>query len=71
MYSGMHDQGVLIPPREGGSGALLVGAVNMARKSNDDYLTKIIEDRKIAAENDEQETQPTKKVKMNQNGGKV
>ena len=60
----MHDQGVLVPPREGGSGSLLIGAINMAKTTNDDYLTKIIEERKTATK-DQHQTQPTKKAKTN------
>ena len=45
-YSGMHDQGPLIPPREGGEMAQLIGCVQAAKQFNDEYLTQVIEDEK-------------------------
>jgi hypothetical protein len=49
-YSGMHDQGPLIPPREGGEMAQLIGCVQAAKQFNDEYLTRILEDREQAKE---------------------
>jgi hypothetical protein len=46
VYSGMHDQGPLIPPREGGEMAQLLGCVQAAKQFNDEYLTSILEDEK-------------------------
>eukprot|EP00566_Odontella_aurita_P028821 CAMPEP_0113553364 /NCGR_PEP_ID=MMETSP0015_2-20120614/15573_1 /TAXON_ID=2838 /ORGANISM="Odontella" /LENGTH=144 /DNA_ID=CAMNT_0000454427 /DNA_START=15 /DNA_END=449 /DNA_ORIENTATION=- /assembly_acc=CAM_ASM_000160 len=48
-YSGMHDHGPMIPPKEGGGVAALVGFANAARKASDKYLTEIIEEEKAAA----------------------
>ena len=45
-YSGMHDQGPLPPPKEGGPMATLIGCVQQAKRDNDKYLTEIIEHEK-------------------------
>ena len=48
-YSGMHDQGPLPPPREGGAMATLIACVQEAKNFNDEFLTKIIEEEKSQA----------------------
>ena len=46
MYSGIHDHGPLVPPREGGDMAQLIGCVQAAKQFNDEFLTKHIEEEK-------------------------
>jgi hypothetical protein len=65
----MHDHGSLPVLREGGHGAVLIGCVKMAKKFNDDYISRIIETRK-AAGIDRIEAQPTKKAKTSAKGRK-
>jgi len=45
-YSGMHDQGPLLPLKEGGPIAFLIGCVGLAKDHNDNFLTKRIEEEK-------------------------
>lgn len=45
-YSGMHDHGPLVEPKEGGDFALLVDVVQKAKEGSDALLTKIIEEEK-------------------------
>jgi len=45
-YSGMHDAGPLVAPREGGTMARLIASVALAKEYNDTYLTQIIETEK-------------------------
>lgn len=45
-YSGIHDHGPLIPPKEGGPMAQLIGCVQAAKQFNDNYLTNIINEEK-------------------------
>lgn len=42
-YSGMHDQGPLPQPKEGGQFAQIIGLVISAKNSSDAYLTELIE----------------------------
>lgn len=42
-YSGMHDSGILPPPKEGGDFSLLIEMSNQARTYSDELLTSIIE----------------------------
>mmetsp|Transcript_18498 Transcript_18498/g.24271 ORF Transcript_18498/g.24271 Transcript_18498/m.24271 type:complete len:125 (+) Transcript_18498:164-538(+) len=46
-YSGMHDQGPLPPPKEGGDMALLIGCVQEAKKHSDNFLTEVIKKEKL------------------------
>mmetsp|Transcript_14523 Transcript_14523/g.20503 ORF Transcript_14523/g.20503 Transcript_14523/m.20503 type:complete len:125 (-) Transcript_14523:9-383(-) len=46
-YSGMHDQGQLPPPKEGGDMALLIGCVQTAKKHSDTFLTEVIKKEKL------------------------
>eukprot|EP00567_Pseudictyota_dubia_P006453 CAMPEP_0197441294 /NCGR_PEP_ID=MMETSP1175-20131217/7600_1 /TAXON_ID=1003142 /ORGANISM="Triceratium dubium, Strain CCMP147" /LENGTH=144 /DNA_ID=CAMNT_0042971549 /DNA_START=17 /DNA_END=451 /DNA_ORIENTATION=- len=43
VYSGVHDHGPMIPPREGGPFADLVGCAVAAKEASDSYLTGVIE----------------------------
>ncbi|VEU37086.1 unnamed protein product [Pseudo-nitzschia multistriata] len=45
-YSGMHDQGPLPEPKEGGPVAFLIGCVKAAKEHSDEFLTKCIEEEK-------------------------
>ena len=45
-YSGMHDQGPLPAPREGGPMAQLIACVQQAKQTNDEFLTQVIQDEK-------------------------
>mmetsp|Transcript_4385 Transcript_4385/g.9576 ORF Transcript_4385/g.9576 Transcript_4385/m.9576 type:complete len:156 (-) Transcript_4385:442-909(-) len=45
-YSGMHDQGPLPTPKEGGEFTQIIGIVSAAKKASDEYLTKVIEKEK-------------------------
>lgn len=45
-YSGMHDQGPLPEPKEGGQFSHIIGLVNAAKKASDAYLTEVIEKEK-------------------------
>eukprot|EP00533_Pseudo-nitzschia_delicatissima_P016489 CAMPEP_0197266598 /NCGR_PEP_ID=MMETSP1432-20130617/3100_1 /TAXON_ID=44447 /ORGANISM="Pseudo-nitzschia delicatissima, Strain UNC1205" /LENGTH=143 /DNA_ID=CAMNT_0042731485 /DNA_START=204 /DNA_END=635 /DNA_ORIENTATION=+ len=61
-YSGMHDQGPLPPPKEGGPIAFLIGCVGLAKQHNDAFLTKCIEEgkeKKIQRESNELESPNT------------
>ena len=42
----MHDHGPLVPPKEGGDMAQLLGCVQAAKQFNDDYLTQVLEEEK-------------------------
>jgi hypothetical protein len=42
-YSGMHDSGPLVPPKEGGYMAQLLSYVQAAKNLNDQYMTNIID----------------------------
>ena len=57
-YSGVHDQGALPPPREGGPMALLIACVQEAKNANDEYLT-----RAIAAEKELEQAHVDKRAK--------
>jgi hypothetical protein len=59
-YSGMHDQGLLPEPRQGGRMAELIACVRQAKATNDSYLTEIITTAK--AKDDSQTIQ--KKAKL-------
>jgi hypothetical protein len=41
-YSGMHDQGPLVSPREGGDMAILIACCEDAKAHTDEYLTQVI-----------------------------
>ena len=43
-YSGMHDTGPLVPPKEGGPIAQLIAAIQQAKAYNDTFLTELIEE---------------------------
>jgi hypothetical protein len=43
----MHDQGPLVPPKEGGIYAQLLGCIEAAKLESDKLLTQIIEKEKI------------------------
>lgn len=61
-YSGMHDQGSLPPPKEGGPIAFLIGCVGLAKQHNDAFLTNCIEEekeKKIQRESNELESPNT------------
>lgn len=45
-YSGMHDQGPLPKPIEGGKFAQIIGFVNAAKRASDAFLTEVIEKEK-------------------------
>lgn len=45
-YSGMHDQGPLPEPKEGGQFSQIIGLVSAAKKASDAYLTEVIEKEK-------------------------
>ena len=45
-YSGVHDQGPLPLPKEGGKFAQIIGFVNAAKNASDKYLTEVIENEK-------------------------
>jgi hypothetical protein len=59
----MHDQGLLLAPREGGEIALLVGCVKEGKAFNDEYLTKIIQGKSTLQKNTE-DCQPTKRARI-------
>ena len=61
IYSGIHDQGILPPPKEGGDMALLLGCIASARCFNDSHLTMLLseENRRVGLVKD----QPSKKAK--------
>jgi hypothetical protein len=42
IYSGMHDQGILDAPREGGDMAILIACCEDAKAHTDHYLTNVI-----------------------------
>ena len=42
IYSGMHDQGILDAPREGGDLAILIACCEDAKAHTDHYLTNVI-----------------------------
>jgi hypothetical protein len=60
----MHDHGCLPIVREGGHGTVLVGSIKMAKKFNDDYMSGMLEARKVAEIN-RTEDQPAKRAKTN------
>eukprot|EP00586_Coscinodiscus_wailesii_P013969 CAMPEP_0172502332 /NCGR_PEP_ID=MMETSP1066-20121228/158876_1 /TAXON_ID=671091 /ORGANISM="Coscinodiscus wailesii, Strain CCMP2513" /LENGTH=119 /DNA_ID=CAMNT_0013277545 /DNA_START=102 /DNA_END=461 /DNA_ORIENTATION=+ len=47
-YSGMHDQGPVPAPREGGPYALLIGCVGRAKARSDELLSRLIREEKEA-----------------------
>ena len=51
-YSGMHDHGPLVPPREGGDIAQLIGCVQAAQTFNNDFMTQILQVEKESANKD-------------------
>jgi len=40
----MHDHGLLIPPKETGDFALLVGCVQKAKQMSDEFLTQVMDE---------------------------
>ena len=42
-YTGMHDHGPFLPPREGGPAAVLVGCADLAKAESDRLLSEVIE----------------------------
>mmetsp|Transcript_12838 Transcript_12838/g.35553 ORF Transcript_12838/g.35553 Transcript_12838/m.35553 type:complete len:111 (-) Transcript_12838:5188-5520(-) len=48
VYSGMHDQGVMVEPKEGGVMSSLVGCLMSAKEENNKYLTSVIDDEKVS-----------------------
>jgi len=65
-YSGMHDQGPLLPvPRQGGSMAVLLACVDAAKDCNDEYLTGVIHQEKMQHQQEplNDEEQPIKRPK--------
>ena len=60
----MHDHGALMPPKEGGDMAQLIGCVHAAKQFSDEYLTQVIDDEKKKLETiQDEETQQSKKAK--------
>lgn len=47
-YSGMHDHGPLVPPKEGGIFAQLLSCIDAAKSESDKLLTQIIEEERSA-----------------------
>lgn len=62
-YTGMHDQGPLPEPRQGGSMAKLIACVQQAKATNDEFLTSVIENEK-----EEQHHHQGKKLKVSDDG---
>jgi hypothetical protein len=50
-YSGMHDQGPLPEPRQGGSLAVLIAGVQQAKANNDAFLTRVIREEQQSSQN--------------------
>eukprot|EP00527_Entomoneis_sp_CCMP2396_P004113 CAMPEP_0198151390 /NCGR_PEP_ID=MMETSP1443-20131203/55520_1 /TAXON_ID=186043 /ORGANISM="Entomoneis sp., Strain CCMP2396" /LENGTH=116 /DNA_ID=CAMNT_0043817037 /DNA_START=46 /DNA_END=396 /DNA_ORIENTATION=- len=62
VYSGMHDQGVLQEPKEGGVMGDLISCVVAAKEANNKYLTHVIEQEK-SRKKEETESPDHKKPK--------
>lgn len=64
-YSGLHDHGPLIPPKEGGPMALLIGCVQAAKEYNDRFLTECIQQHeKNGEQSDAGDSPDSKKPKL-------
>lgn len=56
-YSGLHDAGSLPLPREQGPMAQLIACVQQAKTTNDEYLTRVIQ------QENQDKSHPSKKAK--------
>lgn len=67
----MHDHGPLIPPKEDGDVAQLLGCAQAAKQFSDEYLTQVIEEEKKKKskqdnDNNDAKQHQTKKAKTSQ-----
>jgi hypothetical protein len=62
-YSGMHDDGPLPAPHEGGVMSQLIACVQKAKQTNDEYLTGVIQEEKNRITSSEHEQHESKKPK--------
>jgi hypothetical protein len=62
-YSGMHDDGTIPAPLEGGVMSQLIACVQKAKQTNDEYLTGIIQEEKNRTTSSENEQHKSKKPK--------
>jgi hypothetical protein len=53
-YSGMHDDGPIPAPQEGGVMSQLIACVQKAKETNDEYLTGVIQEEKNMVTSGEQ-----------------